>query len=153
MLRQASVRQLRTGAITRASAHIAICMCFHPRNLAARYRDEYLSALAPDKELFQQWQEARDKVGHERAFTVSRYEDRFNLGAEAFSHLARLTALAREKHVYLVCQCETGFRCHREMLLLAAKEAYGADTGLVYHAYPNFLARLPALRKSAHQAP
>ena len=148
-MRQGSVRQLRTGAIARSTGHIAICMCFHPRNLAARFRDEYLSSLAPDQELFRDWQEKRDEVGHDRAFAEARYQERFHLGAKAFRDLERLTELSREKHVYIVCQCETGFRCHREMLLLTARQEFGAETGLVYHQYPTYLARVSALRRVA----
>jgi hypothetical protein len=145
MLRQASVHQLRTGAISRATGHIAICMCLHPRNLPGNLRDEYLSCLAPDRELFGEWKAVEKKAGHNPAFQAVRYEERFELGPEALDQLERLARLAEDKVVYLVCQCSVGERCHREMLLLAAKTILDAKVGNIYHAYPAFEARLPAI--------
>ena len=144
MLRQASVRQLREGAISRAKAHIAICMCLHPRGMPGELRDEFLSILAPDRNLFRDWKSREAKVGHEAAFRETNYEERFQLPPEALVELRRLIGLSREKIVYLVCQCAVGERCHREILLLTAK-AMGAETGNVYHRYPVFEARLPGI--------
>lgn len=141
-LRQASVHQLRSGAIQRETSHIAICMCLHPRNLAGSLRDEYLSCLAPDRELFDDFKSEEKKVGHELAFPAVQYEQRFRMTDEAWENLGRLSDLSREKVVYLVCQCATGERCHRELLLLAAKARFGAEVGLIYHSYPVFTARL-----------
>src|SRR3989338_317626 len=112
--------------VTRANGYIVIAMCFYPRGLKKELRDEYLSSLAPDKALFKDWQEFAKRYGHEAAFV----------------ELERLTVLSRQKDVYLVCQCSEGERCHREMLLLAAKKAFGAEIAPVSQEYPRFLARL-----------
>lgn len=152
MLRQASVHQLRTGAIKRETSHIAICMCLHPRNLPASLRDEYQSCLAPDRELFDDFKEKQKKIGHNQAFAAVNYEARYQLGPDALKELERLVKLSEEKVVYLVCQCSTGERCHREILLLAAKELLGAKIGNIYHSYPVFQARLPEIRQAAEEA-
>jgi hypothetical protein len=152
MLRQASVHQLRTGAIKRDTAYIAICMCLHPRNLPGSLRDEYQSCLAPDRELFDDFKEKQKKLGHNQAFAAVDYEARYQLGPDAFNELQRLAKLSEEKVVYLVCQCSTGERCHREMLLLAARELLGAKVGNIYHSYPTFQARLPEIRQAAEEA-
>jgi uncharacterized protein (DUF488 family) len=80
------------------------------------------------------------------------YEARYQLGPDAFNELQRLAKLSEEKVVYLVCQCSTGERCHREMLLLAARELLGAKVGNIYHSYPTFQARLPEIRQAAEEA-
>ena len=128
--------------VTRANGYIVIAMCFYPRGLKKELRDEYLSSLAPDKALFKDWQEFAKRYGHEAAFRHANYEDRFQLSERAFVELERLTVLSRQKDVYLVCQCSEGERCHREMLLLAAKKAFGAEIAPVSQEYPRFLARL-----------
>jgi hypothetical protein len=149
MLRQASVHQLRTGAIKRESAHIAICMALHPRNLPGNLRDEYQSCLAPDRELFDDFKGQEKKIGHDKAFAAVNYEARFQMGADALEELKRLAKLSEEKVVYLVCQCSTGERCHRELLLLTAKELFGTKVGNIYHSYPIYQARLPEIRQAA----
>lgn len=149
MLRQASVHQLRTGAIKRDTSHIALCMAIHPRNLPGSLRDEYQSCLAPDRELFDDFKEKQKKIGHNQAFAAVNYEERFQLGPEAMEELKRLAALSQEKVVYLVCQCSVGERCHRELLLLTAKELLGAKVGNIYHSYPAFEARLPEIGQAA----
>jgi uncharacterized protein YeaO (DUF488 family) len=148
MLRQGSIHQLRTGAISREDAHIAVCMCFYPRNLPKTLRDEYRPELAPDRALFKEWQAAEKKVGHNEAFTKANYVQRFPLGEEALAELERLSKLSRKKKVYLLCQCAVGERCHRELLLLTAQALFGAKIGNVYHSYPGFEERLTKLAKA-----
>jgi hypothetical protein len=48
-----------------------------------------------------------------------------------------------------VCQCDLGQRCHRELLLLTAREAFGATVRRIHHDYPRFQARLPELLAAA----
>jgi uncharacterized protein YeaO (DUF488 family) len=142
VLKQGSVKQIRTGEITRGSGYVAITMCFYPRGLRKELRDEYRKNLAPDNVLFKEWQVFEKAHGHEAAFRLSRYEDRFTLSEEALENLRRLSELARKQDVYLICQCAVGERCHREILLLEAKRRFRAKTGKVFHTYPRYFARL-----------
>lgn len=141
MLKQASVSQIRSGALSRRDGYLAIAMCFYPRGLLKELRDEYVRGLAPDPVLFKDWQKHEKSHGHDAAFARSSYEDRFTLSDEALAALRRLAELSRERDVYLVCQCEVGERCHREILLLQARRDFGAETGEVYHEYPRYFAR------------
>lgn len=149
MLQQASLSQIRKGAITRKNGHIVVTMCWYPRGLRREVRDEYRHDLAPDRELFADWKKNKEKFGHEAAFVRSHYEKRFRLTAPALEHLSHLALLSHRKNVYLVCQCQLGERCHREMLLLLARAEYGAHIGMVYHTYPTFLRRIKGLLLSA----
>ena len=142
MLRQASAKEIRSGEVDRRDGHIAIVMCFYPRGLRRELRDEYIRRLAPDEPLFREWKAIELKAGHDAAFRLTRYEKRFHLGPEALEDLKRLSALAKVKDVYLVCQCAIGERCHREMLLLAAKKFFRAPADKIFHAYPDFERRL-----------
>lgn len=136
MIEQASVGQLRRGELTRRHGHIAITMRYYPRGLRKELRDEYLGSLAPDKALFKDFKRWQPR-GHDAAFQKARYDERFWLGEEALAHLARLAALSRKKTVYLICQCEVGERCHREMLMLLARRRFRARIGKIHNAYPD----------------
>jgi uncharacterized protein YeaO (DUF488 family) len=142
------MRHLRTSAVTRENGYVVICMRHYPRNFPKTLRDEYQPLLAPDAILFEEWKKAADTFGHDPAFAQVNYEKRFALGPEAQGELARLAELSRERNVYLVCQCAVGERCHRELLLLAARSLFEAEIGHVYHSYPDFEKRLPELGKS-----
>jgi hypothetical protein len=98
--------------------------------------------LAPDRVLFADWKEGERKEGHERAFELSRYQERFTLSPDGLESLRRLADVSRKREVFLACQCEIGERCHREMLLLTAKERFGAEIGRVFHSYPVYEERL-----------
>lgn len=149
MLTQASVQQLRSGEIDRGKGYIAICMRLYPRNLPKALRDEYLSNLAPGRELIGAFKEKEKQIGHEQAFANVHFEKKFELEPEALAELERLAKLGEKKTVYLVCQCPIGERCHRELLLLAAKEILGAKVGKIHHSYPVFQARLPKIKQAA----
>jgi uncharacterized protein YeaO (DUF488 family) len=136
MLKQGSVGQLRSGELTRAQGYIVVCMAFYPRGLKKDLLDEYRTHLAPDKELFKDWKNFEQQFGHDEAFKRSNYEARFTLNPEAMESLRRLTDKSRKQDVYLLCQCEPGQRCHREILLLIARDKLGADIGPVHNAYP-----------------
>jgi uncharacterized protein YeaO (DUF488 family) len=118
-------------------------MCFYPRGLKKELLDEYRSDLAPDRELFKDFKEFQAKVGHEAAFENSNYEARFHLSRRAAEHLKTLAQMSQTQDVYLACQCELGERCHREILLLIAKNEFGAQISEVFHSYPVFEKRLP----------
>lgn len=150
MLRQASIKQLRMGSFSREQAYVAICMCFHPRNLRSEMRDEYLPRLAPDRALFREWKEREKAVGHESAFAAVNYEERFQLSRDALEDLHRLALKSVEQDVFLVCQCASGQRCHRELLLLVARAAWDTKLGHVYHRYECFEARIPTIVKAWH---
>lgn len=141
-IKQASVRQVRNGEVTRDDGYIVIAMCFYPRGLRKELRDEYRSDLAPERVLFKEFKGYQSRFGHKAGFTRSCYESRFNLSANALEHLNELAQLSRSRDVYFVCQCEVGERCHREMILLAAQKLYGAKIDRVFQSYSVFLKRI-----------
>lgn len=143
MLRQASVGDVRAGAVSRRDGHIVVVMRFYPRGLARGLRDEYVRSLSPDEILFREFK-ARERAhgDHERAFVEVEYERRFRLGADGLRELTRLAALSREKDVYLVCHCQIGEACHRELLLRIAHVRLGAPTDRVRRPYPEFDRRI-----------
>jgi len=142
MLKQASVAQLRDGEISRAQGYMVVCMAFYPRGLKKELMDEYRTHLAPDRELFAEWKEYEKKFGHEEAFKKSNYEARFALPPDALESLRRLTDISRKQDVYLICQCQIGERCHREILALIARDKYRAEIAPLHNEYPVFEARL-----------
>jgi hypothetical protein len=70
------------------------------------------------------------------------YQKKFSLTVAAVDELRALADRARAGDVFLVCQCELKERCHRELLLIAAKRWFGAATELRAFSYPDFEARL-----------
>jgi uncharacterized protein YeaO (DUF488 family) len=143
MLRKGTVDELKSGAISREAGHICVCMCHYPRGVAKALMDEYLKPLAPSAKLLKEFHDAREKLGnHNAAFQSIRYDEKFSLTAEAVEHLRRLSELSKEKDVFLVCQCGQDQRCHRELLLIAAKRWFGAKTELRKFSYPGFERRL-----------
>lgn len=148
MLHQATVGDLRSSALTRAMGHIAVTMRSYPRGLRKELRDEYIAALSPERALFKDFYHfKRELLGgdHNAAFHATRYQARFNLTAQAVAHLERLARMSGTRDVYLVCQCERAQRCHRELLLILAKKWFAAETGPLFNAYPEFVARIPAI--------
>jgi uncharacterized protein YeaO (DUF488 family) len=145
MLKQGSVDQVRHQQIQRATSHIVIAMAFYPRGLKKELADEYRGDLAPARDLFKEWKEFEKAAGHDEAFKLSRYEDRFDLSPTALFHLKTFSELAKEKDVYLICQCGIGERCHREMLLIAAHQKYDAPIDKVFHDYPVWKSRISGL--------
>ncbi len=144
-MKQASVQEVREQKISRANAFIIIVMCYHPRGIKAQWRDDFRNILAPDRELFKEWKAFEKTKGHDQAFELSHYEDRFSLSPLAMNLLKVYSQWSHEKDVYLVCQCEVGQRCHREMLLLVAKKKYDAAVGEIFLSYARFEARIPSL--------
>ncbi len=72
----------------------------------------------------------------------ARVEDIAKNRITGLSELSRLSSMATEKDVYLVCHCTVGQRCHRELLLMIAKEQFGASVGRVHQTYSTFAKRL-----------
>lgn len=143
MLKQGSVSQIRTGELTKQSGHLVVTMCFYPRGLKKMLFHEYQSKLAPDRALFKDFKKYQKEFGHEEGFKKSNYEKRFALSPESIEKLQALSQLSKEKDVYLICQCEMGDRCHREMLLILAKEKFKAKTDTVKNDYPVFKNLIP----------
>ncbi len=136
MLKQASIAQIRRQEITREDGYIVIAMCLYPRGLKREWRDEFLPQLAPSRDLLADFKSFEKTVGHDEAFVRSNYYSRFQLGESGGHDLRHVSDLSRTRDVYLVCQCEMGERCHREILLLMARARFGVEIGAVYHDYP-----------------
>lgn len=153
MLKQASVHQLRTGEVTRKDGRIVVAMCFYPRGLRKELRDEYRSDLAPGKDLVKELQKRAKTDGHDEAFDLVDFAVRFRLSPEALTALEEIAGRSRSEDVYLVCQCELGWKCHRELLLLTARREFGAKIAPVFHDYPGFRsAPRPSKRAPRKQA-
>ncbi len=135
MLKQASVNQIRKGLVGRKDGYIVIGMCTYPRGLRKELHDEYRNDLAPDRALFKDFKHYQKSLGHEEAFQKSDYERRFSLSESGFDHLQYLSDLSKEQDVYLVCQCEVGQRCHREILMLIARRQFGAPIDRIFNRY------------------
>lgn len=148
MLKQASIRQIKKGEISKQNGYLSVTMCFYPRGMKSELMDEYRSDLAPDRELFADFKKFQSEFGHEEAFEKSQYLQRFTLARRALEHLKVLAQQSREQDVYLICQCELGEMCHREILLLIAEKEFGASIDPVHHSYETFLKRLPEVVKS-----
>lgn len=142
MLKQASIRQIQKAEVTRDQGYLVATMCFYPRGLKKELLDEYRSDLAPDRDLFKDFKQHQTEVGHEAAFAKSQYEERFHLSRRATEHLKGLVKLSQTQDVYLACQCEIGERCHREILLMIAKQEFGAEISEIHNDYPVFQKRL-----------
>ena len=84
----------------------------------------------------------RELKDHDRAFELVRYEERFELSEEGLADLKRLSELAEERNVFLICQCGASEHCHVDLLLLIAKHRFKAKTGFLRVKYPRFEERL-----------
>jgi uncharacterized protein YeaO (DUF488 family) len=148
MLKQAALADIKRGLIPGAASHLVVAMRYYPRFLKKELRDEFVCTLAPVKELLHDFNAAQRKLGnHNLAFPEVDYELRFDLNDTGLAHLERLVHLSKTKDVYLICICDMGERCHREMLLLLAKDLFGCEIGEVFHAYPQFMARTNEFRR------
>ena len=142
-LRQASVSDLLTGRISKDSGYIAIIMRRYPRFVRRELRDEYISEMAPDWKLFEEWLAIKRATDdHEAAFRRSHYEARFSITTSGIEHLKRLIQLSRTVDVYLVCQCKVGQRCHRELHLLIARDWFHGRVEGPFNNYPIFQKRM-----------
>lgn len=145
MLRQASVPDLTAGRVSRKDGLVVIAMRTYPRNVTKTARDEYLIDLSPEPELFRDFRAAFERTrDHEGAFADVDYEGRFTLSSSGMIELERLAKASHDRDVFLVCQCAVGERCHRELLLLAARAAFDAPAEQPRNAYPAFAKRLAA---------
>lgn len=153
MLRQASVSDLITDRVSREKGYVVITMRRYPRFVARELRDEYLTTMSPEVKLHESWLSAKRRYrSHNGAFGRVHYEERFNVSDEGWADLDRLCRMARRKTVYLVCQCRVGDRCHREMLLILARELFNAPAEEPKNDYPVFRSRIPGFRKKVLKA-
>lgn len=143
MLYRASVKDLKDRRITKRTGHIAVVMQYYPRFVPKEGIDEYLRTLAPDRELFTEFKaRARELKDHNRAFAEVEYEKRFQLSGAGKEDLKRLSALSKERDVFLVCQCASLDRCHADLLLLLARHWFQVPTQTPRSPYPHFLETL-----------
>lgn len=128
MLKQATVADVSSLRVTRRHGYIVVVTHYYPRFLKKKLIDEYLRVLAPSKDLLHEYKvkEAVLKGQHDQAFEDVDYENKFTLVPAAFDHLQRLSGMAEARDVYLVCHCQIGQRCHREILLALAKDHFQA---------------------------
>jgi len=146
MLKQCSVADIKNKSIARENSHLVVAMRYYPRFLKKELRDEFVCELAPTKELLADFNAAQKRLGtHNASFGEVDYENRFRLSAAGWAHLKRLAEMSQKKDVYIICLCNLGDRCHREMLMLMSNELFGTETGQVFHTYPDFMKRLPDL--------
>jgi uncharacterized protein YeaO (DUF488 family) len=143
MFKQGSVSQVRNQEIPREQSHIVITMCYYPRGVKKEWSDEFRNILAPSRELFKEWKDFEKSFGHDEAFKLSRYEERFELSRMALGYLQVYGE--SPKDTYFICQCEVGERCHREMLLLVVKNKLAGKVEKIFHDYPIFEKRIKDL--------
>lgn len=143
MLKQARVEDISKNRITKLHGHIVVVTHYYPRFLKRKLIDEYIKELAPTRELLTEFKETEKTAGdHDEGFEVMNYESKFTLSESGLAELSRITSLAATKDVYLVCHCTVGQRCHRELLLMIAKEKFSGVVGRVHQPYPVFAERL-----------
>lgn len=143
MLKQARVEDISKNRVTKLHGHIVVVTHYYPRFLKRKLIDEYIKDLAPTRELLTEFKETEKSAGdHDQGFEAMNYESKFTLSDSGLVELARLSSLAKDKDVYLVCHCTVGQCCHRELLLLIAKDKFAAPVSRVHHAYPVFAERL-----------
>lgn len=143
MLKQATVEDIANSRITKRHGRIVVTTRYYPRFLKRKLVDDYFGSLAPTKELLSEFKVREDELNdHDLAFEDMNYQDKFTLDESGVSVLRDLSELARSQDVYLVCHCTLGQRCHREILLLMARDLFEAPIGRVYLAYPTIEKRL-----------
>lgn len=143
MLYRASVQDVKEKRVSRRYTHTVVVMQYYPRFLSKELVDEYARTLAPDRALFTEFKaKDRETKDHNGAFEAVNYEARFGLSAEGVAALSRLCELSSGKDVALICQCAAGDRCHADLVLLIARQKFGANTPPLRHAYPIFEKRL-----------
>jgi uncharacterized protein YeaO (DUF488 family) len=142
MLKQGSLEELRAGVIGKTDGWLALTTRFYPRFLKPSEVDEYISDLAPSRQLLAEFKRKSEAVGHNAAFLAMDYQKKFVLTAKGHERLKLLTVLGQERDVYLLCYCKRDEYCHRELLMLTARERYGAKVDQLVHKYPEFLKRV-----------
>jgi len=143
MLKQAAVKEVKRGTLSRDDGYIVITMRYYPRFLRKELRDEFLADMAPKKELLDDFNAAQKRLGtHNEAFPAVDYEGRFEMGPRGWQHLERLAEMSKKQDVYLLCVCNVGDMCHREILMLLAQKFFDCPIDKVFHPYAKVLKRV-----------
>lgn len=144
MIRQATVEDISSERVTKRHGRVVVVTRYYPRYLKKKLIDDYFAVLAPPKELLHEFKEREEQMSadHDGAFEAIDYESKFTLSDEGIAVLRDLSEESKTRPVYLVCHCKIGQRCHREILMLAARELFGATIGKVTLEYPVILERL-----------
>jgi uncharacterized protein YeaO (DUF488 family) len=143
MLLQATTQEVQSGQITKKQGYLLVATRYYPRFLRRNLIDEYASHLAPNKNLLTEFKFYEKKLDdHNCAFNEMQYEKKFTLTGDGCDDLKKIGSLSRKKDVYLICYCRRGERCHRELLMLMARDLYGTPIGRLYNSYPQFQTRL-----------
>jgi hypothetical protein len=141
VLLESSVGDLKKKEAPRGAE--VICMRHYPRFLPKRNGREYRRVLAPDERLFREFRDARLLLqDHNRAFDAVEYEKRFWLSQSGLEELERWASMARRRNVVFFCQCKTGEKCHRHLLLLMAQKFFQVRIAPLPFEYPIFRQRL-----------
>ena len=144
MLKQATVEDVSNKRITRIHGHVVVVTQYYPRFLRKNLIHEYVRDLAPTRELLKEFKsEERESGDHDEAFDDISYEEKFSFSKEGIEQLKRLAEISIARDVYLVCHCKIGQRCHREILMLTARELFGAKIGKLNFDWEKFASRLP----------
>lgn len=147
MLYRASTKDVKDGRLSRRYGYLVVVMQYYPRFLKKEMVDEYVNALAPDRALFTEFKaRSREIEDHDRAFQEVSYEDRFQVSAEGMGQLERLSQMAAERDVFLICQCQSLEHCHGDLLLLLASHTFGAKIQRPRVSYPAYERRLSLSR-------
>jgi uncharacterized protein YeaO (DUF488 family) len=143
MLKQATVEDISNMRVTKRHGKVVVTTRYYPRFLKRKLVDDYKGVLAPTKALLTEFKAKEEEVGdHDKAFEDVDYESKFTLDEAGEAELRDLSDLARTQDVYLVCHCRLGQRCHRDILLMIAKEKFDAPVGRIYLEYPIIARRL-----------
>jgi len=144
MIRQASVEDISNERVTKRHGRVVVVTRYYPRFLKKKLIDDYFVVLAPPKELLREFKDKEEKMDadHDGAFEAMHYESKFTLSEEGLAVLQELAEESKKRPIYLVCHCKLGQYCHREILMLAARELFGASIAKVHHPYLTILKRL-----------
>jgi uncharacterized protein YeaO (DUF488 family) len=152
MLRQATVKDISNRRITRRHGRIVVVTHYYPRYLKRPLIDEYEKRLAPTRELLEEFKSKEEAIGdHDQAFELVDYEKQFILSAGGLSELQRLAEEARGSEIYLVCHCSVGARCHREILMVLARDLYGAPIARLSFPWEKIRSRLSEFRRVGNE--
>lgn len=136
MLKQGTVTQVRRQELPRHKSHIVLAMRRYPRGIRKEWVDAYAPSLSPEIGLFTEFRKFKEQYAHNEAFKKTQFALRFRLDPLGFSQLKTLSDRSRSEDVYLICQCEMGQFCHRELLLLMAEDHFDVPIDQIWNSYP-----------------
>ena len=143
MLKQAALNEVKEEKISKANGYLVIATRYYPQFFPRDEVHEYINVLAPSKMLLQQFKALEKKLkNHDLAFAQMEYEKKFSISTKAYEELKRLSELSKKVDVYLVCYCQRGQCCHRELLLMMAQKFFNTAIEQPARDYPIFADRL-----------